>query len=165
MLLCTEVDLMTIQYKVKKQDIIEVSQGFVHIFDALLKNVPMGCLDSVISEPILKNNQVNYLASDQNTKQPYNKNLSLFRAIAVHLLGTTSHGASNAKIFFVFLEKLVSDPKHFPGVSMDNLPIIEDVVEKNIFIYDINIEELISKFQHASATMQKLNQKHIPQKR
>ena len=48
---------------------------------------------------------------------------------------------------------------------MDILPIIEDVVEKNIFIYDINIKKLISKFQYASATMQKKNQKHIPQKR
>ena len=25
---------------------------------------------------------------------------------------------------------------------MDNLPVVEDVVEKNIFIYDINIEDV-----------------------
>ena len=28
---------------------------------ALLKNVPMGCPDSVIPEPLQRNNQVNYL--------------------------------------------------------------------------------------------------------
>ena len=33
------------------------------------------------------------------------------------------------------------DPKQFRGVSMYNLPVVEDVVEKNIFIYDIDIED------------------------
>ena len=44
-------------------------------------------------------------------------------------------------IFIAFLEKLGCDPKQFRGLLMDNLPIVEDVVKKNIFIYDIDIEE------------------------
>ena len=40
-----------------------------------------------------------------------------------------------------FFEKMGGDSKQFCGVSMDNLPIVEQVVEKNIFIYDIDIED------------------------
>ena len=111
------------------------------IFAALLKNVPMECPGSLILEPLLRNNHVNCLVSDQNTKQPYNDNLCLFRALAVHLHGITNLETSTSKIFKDFLEKLGCDPKQFRGVSMDNQPIFEDVVEKNIFIYDIDIED------------------------
>ena len=153
-LLCTKADLTTIQNKVNEQDIIEICTQErqntkwrfklitnVTIFAALLKNVPMGCPDSVIPEPLLRNNHVNCLISNQDTKQPYNDNLCLFRALAVHLHGTTILETSTSKIFNDFLEKSGCDPKQFRGVSMDNLPVVEDVVEKNIFIYDINIED------------------------
>ena len=153
-LLCTEADLTTIQDKANKQDIIEICTQErqntkwrfklitnVTIFAALLKNVQMGCPDSVIPEPLMRNNHVNCLVSDRDTKQPYNDNLRLFRALAVHLHGTTSLETSTSKNFNDFLEKSGCAPKHFRGVSMDNLPIVEDVVEKNIFIYDIDIED------------------------
>ena len=145
--LCTKADLTTIQNKVNKQDIIEVCTQErqntkwrfklitnVTIFAALLKNIPMGCPDSVNPEPLLRNNHVNCLISDQDTKQPYNDNLCLFRALAVHLRGTTSVEKSTSKIFNDFLEKSGCDPKQFRGVSMDNLPKVEDVVGKSIFI-------------------------------
>ena len=153
-LLFTKADLTTIQNKVNKQDIIEICTqerqntkwrfkliANVTIFAALLNNVPMGCPDSVISEHLLMNNHVNCLVSDRNTKQPYNDNLCLFRALAVHLHGTTSFETSTSKTFNDFLEKLGCDRKQFRGVLMDNLLIVEDVLEKNIFIYDIDIEE------------------------
>ena len=83
MLLCTTADLMTIQNKVNKQDIVEVFTQErqntkwrlklttnVTIFGASLKNVQMGCPDSVITEPNLRINPVNCLVSDQKTKQP-----------------------------------------------------------------------------------------------
>ena len=54
---------------------------------------------------------------------------------------TTSLQKSITKNFNFFLEKSGCDPKQFRGVSMDNLPIAEDVQEKNIFIYDIDIED------------------------
>ena len=63
-------------------------------------------------------------------------------ALAVHLHGTTSLETSTSKIFNDFLEKSGCEPKQFRGVSMDNLPIVEDVVEKNIFIHDIDIEDI-----------------------
>ena len=153
-LLFTKADLTTIHNKVNKQDIIDVStqerqnteKRFklitnVTISSALLKNVPMGCPDSVIPEPLLRNNHVNCLISDAHTQEPYSDNLCLFRALAVHLHGTINLEISISKIFNDFLEKLGCDPKQFRGVSIDNLPVVEDVVEKNIFIYDIDIKD------------------------
>ena len=67
-------------------------------------------------------------------------NLCFFRALAVHLHGITNLETSTSKIFNDFLEKSGCDPKQFRGVSMDNLPIVEDLAEKNIFIYDIDLE-------------------------
>ena len=153
-LLCTKGDLTTIQNKVKKQDIIEVCTQYrqnakwrfklitnLTIFAALLKNVPMGRPDSVIPDPLLRNHQGNCLISDAHTQQSYNDHLCLFRALATHLHGTTNLETSTSMIFIAFLEKTGCDPKQFRRVSMDNLIIVEDVVEKNTFIYDIDIED------------------------
>ena len=67
--------------------------------------------------------------------------MCLFRALTVHLHGTTNLETPTSVIFNAFLEISGCDPKQFCGVSMDNLPIVEDVVEKNIFIYNIDIED------------------------
>ena len=48
---------------------------------------------------------------------------------------------STSKIFNDFLEKSGRDPKQCRGVSMDNLPIVEDVVGKSIFIYAIDFDD------------------------
>ena len=95
----------------------------------------MGFPDSVIPEPLLGNNHVNCLVLDQNKKQPFNDTLGLFRALVVHLHGTTNLETFTSKIFNDFPENWVCDPK-----QLDNLPIVEDVVEKNIFIKGIDIE-------------------------
>ena len=57
------------------------------VFAALLKDVPTGCKDSVLPEPLLKNQNVNCLTYEQNTKNTYKDNLCLFRALALHLHG------------------------------------------------------------------------------
>ena len=88
MLLCTKADLTTIQNKVNKQDINEVCTQErqktkwrfklitnVSIFAALLKNVPMRCPGSVIPEPLLRNNHVNCLISNQNTKNNHTRTI------------------------------------------------------------------------------------------
>ena len=71
-LLCTKADLIAIQGKVEKFDIVEqctqerqnTKWRFklitnVTIFAAMLKNIPMGCPDSVLPEPLLRHTQVN----------------------------------------------------------------------------------------------------------
>ena len=98
-LLCTKTDLISYQVKVEKFDIVEqctqkrqnTKWRFklitnVTIFGALLKNIPMGCPDSVLPEPLLKNHSVNYLLSDKD-KQPYKDHLCLFRALTMYLHG------------------------------------------------------------------------------
>ena len=57
------------------------------VFAALLKDVPMGCKNAVLPKPPLKNHTINCLMYDENTTQPYNDNLCLFRALALHLHG------------------------------------------------------------------------------
>ena len=57
------------------------------VFASLLKDVPMGCKGAVLPEPLLKNHSENCLPFERNTRQPYNDNLCLLRALALHLHG------------------------------------------------------------------------------
>ena len=41
----------------------------------------------------------------------------------------------------LFFFQIGCDPKQFTGVSIENLPIVEFVVKKQVFIYDIGIED------------------------
>ena len=59
----------------------------VPIFTALLKEVPMGCKDTVLPDPLLKNPSVRCLTYEENIRQPYNDNLCLLRALVMHLRG------------------------------------------------------------------------------
>ena len=102
-------------------------------FAALLKNVP----DSVIPEPFLRKNLDNCFASNQDTITTLQKNLCLFRALAVHLQGLTNLETFTSKSFNDFLEKSGCDLEQFRGVLKDNLPIVEDVEES----YNIDTED------------------------
>ena len=97
-LLCTKADLITKQQKVEKFDIVEQCTqerqntkwrfnliANVKIFAALLKNIPMGCPDSVLPEPLLKNYTVNCPLSNKD-KEPYKDHLCLFRALAKYMI-------------------------------------------------------------------------------
>ena len=57
------------------------------IVAALLRDIPMACRDAVLPESLLKNHTVNCLTFEKNTRKPYNDNLCLFRALALHLRG------------------------------------------------------------------------------
>ena len=50
----------------------------VTVFALLLKDIPMGCKNTVLSEPHLKNHYVNCLSLERNTRQPYKDNLAWF---------------------------------------------------------------------------------------
>ena len=152
-LLCTKADLITIQGKVEKFDIVEqctqerqnTKWRFklitnATIFAALLKNIPMGCPDSVLPEPLLRHTQVNCLLSDKD-KQPYKDHPCLFRALTMCLDGHINLDAHTSQLFTEFITKSGYDPKNFHGVSIDDLPVVEGIVERNIFIYDFDIQE------------------------
>ena len=92
----------------------------VTIFAALLKNIPMGCKDAVLPEPLLKSHCVNCLVSDVHN-EPYNDNLCLFRALAVHLHGPKRIEEESKKIFNNYLTKSGLNPSNFLGVSLDSV--------------------------------------------
>ena len=73
------------------------------IFASLLKDVPMGCKDTVLPEPMLKSQNVNCLTFERNTLQPYKDNLCLLRALVLHLHGNKKLEEETSKIFNFFL--------------------------------------------------------------
>ena len=85
------------------------------LFAVLLKDVPMGCRNAVLPEPLLKNHTLNCLTYEKNTTQPYNDNLCLFRALALHLDGTQRLEEETSKVFNLFITKWI-----------DSVPIISE---------------------------------------
>ena len=99
-LVCTHDDLAKLKDFPIKTDVIEFcSQERMNtkwrfyklksltVLAALLKNVPMGCKNAVLPEPLLRNGTINCLTYEENTGQPYNNNLCPSRALALHLNG------------------------------------------------------------------------------
>ena len=99
-LVCTQADMTNLKDRMQKLDFVDTCTRKrantnwkfykltnLTIFASLLKDVPMGCKETVLPEPLLKNHKVNCLTFERVTRQPYNHNLCLFRALAVHLHG------------------------------------------------------------------------------
>ena len=151
-LLCTKADLITIQGKVEKFEIVEQCAQErqntkwriklitnVRIFDALLKKIPMGCPDSALPEPLLKNHSPNCLLSNKD-KEPHKDHLCLFRALAMYMNGHNDLDSHTFRYFTEFISKSGYDPNNFRGVSVEDLPVVEKNVQRNIFIYDFDIQ-------------------------
>ena len=73
------------------------------VFAVLLKNVPMGCKNAVFPELLLKNHTINCLTFEENARQPYNNNLCLFRALALHMHGNKRLEEKILKLFNLFI--------------------------------------------------------------
>ena len=152
-LVCTKDDLTKLKNIVNQTDVIEsctrermntkwkfFKLTNLTVFAALLKDIPMGCRDAVLPDPLLKNHTVNCLTFEQNTRQPYNDNLCLFRALALHLHGNEKLEEETCKLFNLYLEKKGGiEPATFQGVSVEDIPLVEDLIQVNIFLYDIDI--------------------------
>ena len=97
----------------------------------------MGCKDTLLPEPLLKNHNVNCLTYEKNTLQPYNDSLCLFRALALHLHGNKKVEEETSKIFNLFLNNSEErDPSKCQGVHMTDIPKVEEMLQLNIFLYD-----------------------------
>ena len=106
----------------------------------------MGCKDSVLPEPLLKNQNVNCLIFEKSTRKPYNDNLCLFRAVALHLFGNERLEEKTSKFFNLFLNNCgEAASSNFQGVHLTDIPKMEEQLQLNIFLYDIDfvIGELI----------------------
>ena len=107
------------------------------VFAALLKDVPMGCKDAVLPEPLLKSHTINCFTFEENTKQSYKDNLCLFRAPAVHLHGTQRLEAETSSLFNLFTNKMDGlGADQIQGVLMNDIPFVEDLLTLNIVLYD-----------------------------
>ena len=152
-LVCTHDDLAKLKDFLIKTDVIEScsrermnTKWRFHkltnltVFAALLKDVPMGCKNPVLPEPLLRNGTINCLTSEENTRQPYNDNLCLFRAIALHMHGNQRLEDETSKLFNLFINKMDGlSPNQFQGVHMNVIPFVEDLLTLNIVLYDIDI--------------------------
>ena len=93
------------------------------VFAALLKVVPIGCKDSVLPEPLLKNQNLNCLTFEKNTRKPYNDNFCLLKAVALNFFGNQRLEEETSKIFNLFLNNCgEADPSKFQGVHMTDIP-------------------------------------------
>ena len=98
------------------------------VFATLLKDVPKGCKDAVLPEPLLKNHTINCLTYEENTRQPNRDNLCLFRALALHPHGNQRLEEETSTIFNLFLSRVDGlSPSQFQGVRMNVIPIVEDL--------------------------------------
>ena len=67
-----------------------------------------------------------------------NKHLCLFGALALNLQGNEKLEEETTKIFNLFLNICgEGDPSKFQGVHMTDIPKVEDLLQLNIFLYDI----------------------------
>ena len=151
-LVCTPADMTSLKDRMQKMDIVDICARErantmwkfsiltnLTIFGSLLKDVPMGCKDTVSREPLLRNCNVNCLTFERNTRQPYNYNLCLFRALALHLHGNGKMEEKTSKIFNLFLNNSEEgDVSKRQDVHLNDIPNSEDLLQLNIFLYDID---------------------------
>ena len=152
-LVCTHGDLSKLKDFLNQTDVIESCSRErtntkwrfykltnLTVFAALLKDVPMGCKNAVLPEPLLRNGTINCLTYEENTRQPYNDNLCLFRALALHMHGNQRLQEETSQIFNSFINKMDGlSPNQLKGVHMNDIPIVEDLLALNILLYDIDI--------------------------
>ena len=122
--MCTQTDMSNLENRREKMDVVDIctreranTKWKVYkltkltIFVSLLKDVPIGCEDTVLPEPLLTNCKVNCLNFARNTRQPYNDHLCcLFRALALHLHSNEKLEEETSKNFNLFLNN--SEERH-----------------------------------------------------
>ena len=117
-LVCTHDDLAKLKDFLNKTDVIKSCSRErrnakwrfykltnITVFAALLKDVPMGCKKAVLPEPLSRNGTINCLTYEESTRQPYNDNSCLFRALALHLHGTQRLEEETSNLFILFINK------------------------------------------------------------
>ena len=81
------------------------------------------------------------LSLTNKDKEPYKDHLCLFSALARCMNGLNDLNSHTSRYFNQFVSKSDHDPKIFHGVIVEHLPIVEEIVPRNIFVYDFDIEE------------------------
>ena len=160
-LVCTQADMTNLKNRMQKMVIVDICTRErantkwkfykltnLTVSASLLIDVPIGCKDTVLLEPLLRNCNVNCLTFERNSLRPYNDNLCLLRALALHLHGNIKIEEETSRNFNFFLNNNdVGDVSNFQGVHLNNIPKVEDLLQLNIFLHDIDFvdRELIGE--------------------
>ena len=150
--MCTHDDLVKLKNFLNKTDVIESCSPErmntkwrfykltnLTVFAAFLKDVPLGCKNVVLPKPLLRNGIGNCLTYEEKTRQPYNDNLCLFRALALHMHGNQRLEEETSKLFSLFITKTDGlSPNQFQRVHMNDIPIVDDLLTLIILLYDIH---------------------------
>ena len=116
----------------------------------------MGCRNAVLPEPLLENCTINYLSYEENTRQPYNDILCLFRALALLLHGNQQLEEETSKNFISSNKKMDRlSPNQFKRVQMNVFPFVEDLLTLSILLYDIDIVDGNFIGEHTRRSVQK----------
>ena len=59
----------------------------------------------------------------------------------MYMNGTRDLDSHTSRYFTDFISKSGYDPKSFRGVSVEDLPVVEEIVQRNIFIYKFDIQD------------------------
>ena len=73
-------------------------------------------------------------------KQPYKEHLCLFRALAMYMNGHNDLDSQTSRYLTEFVSKSGCDPKSFRGVSVEDLPVVEELF-KETFLFTISISK------------------------
>ena len=151
-LVCTHEDLANFKHFLNKTDVIEFYSREkmntewrfykltnLTVFAASIKNVPIVGKNAVLLQPLLKRCTTNCLTYEETTRQPYNDNLCLFRALALHLHGTQRLEEETSKLFSFFINEMDRlSPNPFQGVHLNDSPSVEDLPTLNNLLYVID---------------------------
>ena len=110
----------------------------VTVIASLLKDTPMRFKDIVLPENSLTNNNVNSLTSERNTRQCYNDNLCVFRALALHLHGNTILEEQTSKLFARFFKMQGRRSLEFSRSSHERHSKCSRLVAVQLFSKDID---------------------------
>ena len=151
-LVCKPADMTNLINRMQKMEIVHICTrerantkwNFykvtnLTIFASLLKDVPLGCKDTILPEPLLKNHNVKCHTFGRKLRQPYNDNLCLFRILALLFPGNEKLEEETSKFFNIFLNN--NGGRHFSeiqGVQLKDIPKVEDLLQLNIFLYDMD---------------------------
>ena len=109
-LVCTPTYMANLKNRMQEMDIVDICTQEranyelrnLTIFASLHKDLPMGCKDTVLPEQLLKNHNVDCLTFERKTRQPYNDNICLSRALALNLHGNEKPEEKNFEPFQPF---------------------------------------------------------------
>ena len=125
----------------------------VTFFVYLMPRFAIGCTDVELPNALIRNKGIKSLLSDSN-KKPYHDNLCLFRAIAFDLQGSENLSNNTLQYFTSFLRESENDAVDFPGVSLEEIPLVEKIPSANLNLYSLCYNEeglLIGELSRRSA--------------